>query len=270
MLHGGGTTFSFRLHEETGAGASDIARAYTVAREVFQMREQWDEIQALDNVVDAETQLEMLLEGRRVVERGTRWLLRNRRRPLSIRETVDYFQPGAAILYDSMPRLLGEPDAEPLGRRAEELREAGVPEELAARVASLPSMFAALDVVEVAHETGLDVEAVAAVHFRLGSTLQLHWLRDRVVALPRHDRWSALARAALRDDLFSLHRALTAEVLRSGSVDGDVDQRVKDWIAANPAAERYLTTLADVRVGRVYDLTTLPVAVREARNLIQA
>ena len=42
------------------------------------------------------------------------------------------------------------------------------------------------------------------------------------------------------------------------------------WIAANPGAERYLATLADVRVGRVFDLTTLPVAVREARNLIEA
>src|SRR5213076_769982 len=56
VLHGGGTTFTFRLHEETGAPASDIARAYTVAREVFQMRPQWKEIEALDNRVPAETQ----------------------------------------------------------------------------------------------------------------------------------------------------------------------------------------------------------------------
>jgi hypothetical protein len=29
-----------------------------------------------------------------------------------------------------------------------------------------------------------------------------------------------------------------------------------------------METLSDVRVGHVYDLTTLPVAVREARNLL--
>src|SRR5205814_1113621 len=95
MLHGGGTTFTFRLHEETGAAASDIARAYTVAREVFQMRPQWAEIEALDNLVEADTQRAMLLEGRRLVERGARWFLRNRRRPLPIAETVEYFAPGA-------------------------------------------------------------------------------------------------------------------------------------------------------------------------------
>jgi glutamate dehydrogenase len=138
-----------------------------------------------------------------------------------------------------------------------------VPASLAVRVASLPTMFAALDIVEVARAGGLDVESVAAVHFHLGSSLELHWLRDRIVALPRGDRWSALARAALRDDLYSLHRTLTAEVLKSGS---DVDT----WIAENPGVERYLATLADVRLGRTFDLTTLPVVVREVRQLIQA
>ncbi|HEY0632918.1 MAG TPA: hypothetical protein VGC98_12755, partial [Thermoleophilaceae bacterium] len=263
ILHGGGTTFTFRLREETGAPASDIARAYTVAREVFQMRPQWAEIEALDNRVPAETQLEMLLEGRRLVERGTRWLLRNRRRPLDIADTVADFGPGAAVLYESMPKLLSAPDAEPFARRADELRTAGVPGDLPVRVAALPAMFAALDVVEVARETGLDVAAVAAVHFRLGSELELHWLRDRIVALPRGDRWSARARAALRDDVYALHRSLTAQVLRDGS-------DVEAWIAANPSSERYLATLADVRLGRKYDLTTLPVVVREARHLLEA
>ena len=45
---------------------------------------------------------------------------------------------------------------------------------------------------------------------------------------------------------------------------------MRRWIDANPAAERCLETLNDIRVGHVFDLTTLPVAVREVRNLIQA
>jgi glutamate dehydrogenase len=270
MIHGGGTTFAFRLHEETGAAASEIARAYAVAREVFQMRPQWAEIEGLDNRVPAETQMAMLLEGRRLIERGTRWLLRNRPRPLEIAPAVEYFAPGAAALYDSMSRLLGPPDDEPLIRRAEELRQAGVPGRLANRVASLGTMVSTLDIVEVAEETGLDVEPVAGVHLRIGSHLQLHWLLARIVALPRDNRWRALARAGLRNDLYNLHRALTAEVLRGGQPDGDADERVMEWVAASPAAERLLQTLADIRVGRVFDMTTLPVAVREVRNLLHA
>jgi glutamate dehydrogenase len=249
---------------------SDIARAYTIAREVFGMRPMWGEIEALDNQVAAETQMRMLLEGRRLIERGTRWLLRNRRQPLDIAATVEHFEPGATTLYESVSRLLDPAEAAMLGRKSDELQKAGVPRGIAMRVASLPTMIAALDIVEVATDTGLDVDSVAAVHFRLGSRLELHWLRDRIGELPRNDRWGALARAALRDDLYTLHRALTAEVLRSGPAELDADARVRAWVAANPAAERCIQTLDDIRVGHVFDMTTLPVAVREVRNLLQA
>jgi glutamate dehydrogenase len=270
MAHGGGTTFAFRLHEESGALASEIARVYAAARDIFEMRPQWAEIEALDNVVEADVQIEMLLAGRRLIERGSRWLLRNRKRPLDIGATVHFFAPGAAVLYDAVPRLLGPSDLEPLTARADELEHAGVPPALALRVATLGTMFATFDIVEVAEETGLDVEDVAAVHFRLGERLELHWLRDRIVALPRDDRWRALARAALRDDLYGLHRAITAAVLLQAPPGRTANERTDAWVAANPAAERTLQTLAEIRVGRVFDTTTLPVAVREVRNLLGA
>ena len=58
-------------------------------------------------------------------------------------------------------------------------------------------------------------------------------------------------------------------MLRSESPQADdAHARVEAWVAANPASERALETLADIRVGRVFDLTTLPVAVREIRNLL--
>jgi glutamate dehydrogenase len=270
MLHGGGTTFAFRLHEETGAPASEIARAYAVAREVFGMRPQWHAIEALDNEVRAEVQLKMLLEGRRLIERGSRWLLRNQPAPMDIASTTERYAEGAAVLYDKVPVLLDPADLEPLARRVDELRSAGVADDIATRVASLPHMYAAFDIVEVSDESGLDVQAVAAVHFRLGNRLRLHWLHERIVALPREDRWQAMARAALRDDLYALHRDLTAEVLRSGPRLESPDERVNGWVEAHAGAERCLQTLADISAGRTFDLTTLSVAVREVRELLEA
>src|SRR5690606_36246087 len=46
-----GTTFVFRLAEETGASVPDIARAYLVAREVFDMASFWDAVERLDGKV---------------------------------------------------------------------------------------------------------------------------------------------------------------------------------------------------------------------------
>jgi glutamate dehydrogenase len=270
VLHGGGTTFTYRLHEETGAFASEIARAYAAARDIFQMRPAWADIEALDGLVAADVQISMLLEGRRLVERGSRWLLRNVTRPIDIGATVARFSGGAEVLFESVPELLGESDLEPLEARSERLASAGVPVDVARRVAILPTLFAVFDIVEVADEAAVEVREAAAVHFRLGERLELHWLRDRIVALPRDDRWKALARAALRDDIYGLHRGLTAAVLGAGRSGDDSEAGVEAWIQSNPAAGRTEQTLAEIKVTKVFDTTTLPVAVREVRNLLLA
>src|SRR6185503_9196388 len=64
MVNRAGTTFLFRLSEETGAAGPEIARAFIVAREVFDLRSLWHDIENLDGRVAAQTQLAMLLKTR--------------------------------------------------------------------------------------------------------------------------------------------------------------------------------------------------------------
>ncbi|WP_047863985.1 NAD-glutamate dehydrogenase [Rubrobacter aplysinae] len=270
LVNRAGSTFAFRLSEENGASAPEIARSYTVAREVFGMRRIWADIEELDARVPAETQTRMLLDVRRLLERATRWLLRNRRPPMDIAETVEHFAPGAQELTEELPKLLLEADREALERSVEALTGDGVPEELARRIVSLNSLFSALDIVDVATSTGRAVSEVAAVYFTAGDRLWLHWLRERIDALPRQDRWQTLARAALRDDLYSQQISLTAEVLRStsGEEDESAADAVEAWIEARSApAARAIGMLSDIRNGGVFDLSTLSVALREIRNL---
>src|SRR6202007_1255715 len=88
LVDRGGTTFAFRLAEETGATTSQLARAFAVAREGFEMRSFWAEVEALDNEIEAGTQLQMLIEGRRLVERATRWLVRAYPHAIDIEKTT--------------------------------------------------------------------------------------------------------------------------------------------------------------------------------------
>ena len=50
-----------------------------------------DEIDALDNQIDADVQTRMRLEVRTLVERASRWLVNNRRPPMDIEATVEFF-----------------------------------------------------------------------------------------------------------------------------------------------------------------------------------
>jgi len=218
--------------------------------------------------VPAPTQIQMLLRARTLLERSTRWLIRNRPRPLDVAATVEEFRPGAAALVATVPGLLAAAPREAARRDAAELEAAGVPAELAERVAHLEALFPAFDLVEIAAAAGLGVDEAAAVYFALGDRLELHILHERIAALPRQERWEALARRALWEDLHGERRALTADVLRTNGSGGD---RVSAWIARNAlAVDRCLQVLADVKAGGSFDLATLSVAVREIRNLIDA
>jgi glutamate dehydrogenase len=132
-------------------------------------------------------------------------------------------------------------------------------------------MLPLFDIVEVAGATGRDPELVMRTSFQIGSRLKLGWLRDRILELPRNNRWQALARAALRDDLASLVRILSQEVLEAGGGESSAEQALAAWEAGHGVAvERCLQMISDIQGSRTYDTTTLPVALREVRNLVRA
>jgi glutamate dehydrogenase len=273
MVNRAGSTFASRLRDETGAGPPDVARAYTIAREVFDVRRLWKDLAALDNVVPAQVQLELQAEGRKIIERSALWFLRNRRQPLDIARTVSHFAPGIASLAQELPKLLAPGESEALERLAERFTAARVPAELATRVASLDALFSGLNVIEVAAACGETVETVAAVYFALGYKLDLHWLRDQIARLPADTHWQTLAQGALRDDLYSEQRELTTEVLKRdagdrGADDGDAETLIEAWLADNRSSvERTRAILSDLKEAEALDIAMLSVALREIRNL---
>jgi glutamate dehydrogenase len=271
LVNHAGTTFAFRLQDETGAGAADIVRAYIAACELFGLRALWAEVDALDGKVEAATQVAMLLKARILLERSTRWLLRNRRRPLDITDTVARYAEATSTCAKRLAGLLDPAGLAVAQAHAQQLASAGVPQAVAERVASVEALVPTLDVAEIAASSGLEVTSVAEVYYALGARLELHWLRDRIVALPRDTRWEAMARAALRDDVYAEQAALTAEVVRNGSDGVGARERIDAWSARNrDAVERCLHVLGDIKAAGADDLARLSVAVREIRNLTQS
>ncbi len=263
-----GTTFAFRMGEETGAEFSDVARAYTATREVFGLRELWEEIEALDNEVLARTQAEMYLACTKVTERAARWFVRNRRPPLDIRVNVERFSGAMQALREELPNLMLEGDEEALQGKIRSLTDEGVPESLARRVSLLDSLYSVLDIVDLAEKTNEDTETVACIYLALGDRMNLRWLREHIEKLPRDNRWRTLARAALRDDLYSLQATLTEEIISAIPHGPAPQERIEAWTDGNRrAVDRAIQVVRDVNQNGVYDLSTLPVILREIRNL---
>jgi glutamate dehydrogenase len=79
-----------------------------------------------------------------------------------------------------------------------------------------------------------------------------------------------MARAAIREDLFSAHAALTADVLSAGNGTAMPEQRFKAWESSNAAlVGRARTTLEEIQTSEAYDLANLSVAMRTIRTLLR-
>ena len=90
----------------------------------------------------------------------------------------------------------------------------------------------------------------------------------KVTLLPRTDRWTALARAALRHDVYAALSAITSAVLRSTDQTLPGVERMRIWEQANAErVDRARATLAEALDRDPVDLATLSVALRVMRGL---
>ncbi|GIJ11123.1 NAD-glutamate dehydrogenase [Micromonospora andamanensis] len=268
-INRGGISFVFRVVEETAATAADVIRAYVVVREVFGLRELWDDVEALDNRIDPELQTSVYLDTRRLLDRAVRWLVTNRRSPIDVPAEINRLRDGITRLLPTMETLFYGSERESIAAHIDSLTERGVPRALAERSTRLMYSFGLLDVVETAAGTGRDVGEVASVYFVLSDRFRVDSLLSKISLLPREDRWQTLARMALRYDLYAALAALTAEVLDSTSVDLPPQERVQQWEQSNATsihrAERAMGEFDESRA----DLAALSVLLRQIRTLVR-
>ena len=240
-----------------------------VAREVFDLRALWTAIEALDSSIAADVQLDMLLEGRKLVERATRWLVRSRPRPLDIAAEIERFAPGAALLAETLQGVLHGADRPRSSRRRavrrrRRARRAGRP------VAGLGALFSALDIVEVADATGHrsrrsrpSTTRSARASSSSGSATRSPRSRATTAGRPSRARRSATSS--------------TASTAPSPARRSRPARRARPEARAEPGTRRTgrastgrSRSSSDIPMGGLSSLETLSVALREVRNLIQS
>jgi glutamate dehydrogenase len=268
MVNRVGSTFVHRMQEETGAAAPDVVRAYLVVREVFGFVDLWRAIEALDYKVSDRIQTAMIIDGGRLIVRATLWFLRNHPHLGDLARSIEHYRSGAERIAALFPEILPASEQSAFKAAAGRLEKEGVPPELAGRVAGLDALFSALDIVEVADSLKRDIAQVARVHFALAGELDLPWLRARIGMLPSDNHWQTLAKAALRDDLAGMLRALTADALRSDALSSEPGALIHSWKTRNSVLyTRFQQILSELRAAESPDLAMLSVAMRELRNL---
>ena len=268
MINRGGITFAWRAAEESGAGNSEIIRAFIVSREIFGLTALWESLEALDGLVSTDCQTQLILESRRLLDRATRWFLQSRGGRLNVDEEIAKFSSTVAKLTPLVPDMLRGVERDRAVAIAKKYQAQGVPAELAKRTGSFLDEFSLLDIIEIADREKSDPTVVAELYFALSERYDIDRMLFHITALARDDRWTAYARSALRSDLYVALAALTSRVVQATKDSEAIDVRISAWetmFAEGVARTR--ATLNEIAHSDQNDLATLSVALRAIRTL---
>ncbi len=264
----GGLTYAYQLAEELSASAADAVRAFAVVTAVFDLPATWQAIANLGTAVPTSVADAMLLALRGLLDLASRWLLLHRPQPLAVSVEITRFRPIVQALAPRVLDWLAGREAHHVTAATRRLTGQGVPPELALRVGAGLATFGLLDLVEVAELAEQDAGQLAELYYALSAHLDIDRMLRSVNELPQGNQWHALARLALRDDLYTALREITLHALHTAGAGADPATAIARWEQENSARlSRARAILDEVSDAGSPSLATLSVAVRALARL---
>lgn len=271
MVDNMGITFFHRLAESTGAKASQVARAYIAARDIYDLTDFRIQVDDLDFRVPAHLQLELLQSMVRKVRRATRWFLRNRRSSLQPEREINQFAPVIHAINEALPDVLRGAAREDWDREYGRLTSLGVPARLATTAAMPSNLYSGLGMVEAAQQSNSDALRAAETFYLLADRINLHWFAKQIAEAKVENYWQAMAREAYMDDLEAQLRMLAVAALRLAGDRLSVEEAIEQWMQQQEALiERWRAMIGELQSASGTDFAMFSVALRELLDLAQA
>ena len=265
-----GIGFGSRIREETGATIEDIAKAYVVCVEVFDLYDTWRKLEKLDNVVHENDRYDCFQAVSGLLERSISWLLRNQPADFSVSEVIARYKSDTKILRKVISSVMVGRSRKNYLANKRRFVKYRLPKALAHELVDKTTLASAFDIIEIKSDLQTDTEYVARLFFVLSERLQLHWIRDAISQTIVRTHWNHLAILNLRNDLHANQHNLTELVLQIVENKRHTNKAMAIWEEHNEIAlQRYDSILNEFSAMRSCDFPTISVAVSEVRRLVQ-
>jgi glutamate dehydrogenase len=264
-----GPTFIKSRMNKTGASPAEIAKAYIIVRDAYDLRNSWDTLESLDNKVTAEVQLKAMKEIAQLSEHAISWFLTRLGRDLNIGKDIKSFGEGITELRKNLDKVMTSGLKEMVKQRQAAGERDGLPKTLAKHIALMPVLSSACDIIRISIEQKTDLLDTARAYFEIGDEFHMDWLRQQARFLPSDDHWQAEATSGLVDQLYSCQAFLTVRILKdTGGKLGKDESASKAWVIKHSDQIQRLDSLFTElrRVGTV-DLPMLIIAEQRLRSL---
>ncbi|HEY7998281.1 MAG TPA: NAD-glutamate dehydrogenase domain-containing protein, partial [Pseudolabrys sp.] len=193
MINRGGATLIVRIADQTGALPAAIAAAFAAVRNSFDLIALNSEIDGLDNKVSGKTQLDLYAAVQDLLLDRLVWFLRNVDLKQGLETVIAHYHEGIAQVAAALDGALSKPALAARDARVAELARAGVPDDLARRIANLAVLKAAPDIALVADRAKKPVGEVTATYFATEAFFQLDRVAGAVPGIVVSDYFDRLA-----------------------------------------------------------------------------
>lgn len=273
-----GPTFAQECREKTSAKTSDIAKAYVIVRESFDLRDLWTSIETLDNKIPAMVQLKSFREISHMLERTMMWFLSRQGQTPDINKDIDAYQKGVRMLKDRYEDILTPGILGLVRQNINLFKTEGLPEKIARDIALMPVLGSACDIIRIASAQKADLVQIAKIYFEVGEFFNLDWMRIQASYIPANDPWTIEALDGVIDGLYKAQSGLSVRVLKDmasahkkskpSSKTVKAEPIVAQWVEG-PGANVHAVTpvLAELRKAGSLDLPMLIIAEQKLRNL---
>lgn len=274
MINLGGIAFAFRAMEETTVSAAAVARGFVVMRHVWDFDSVTEALGQVPASVPKEHVCAVALDMRRLLDRSTRWYVTHDFRDKPIADAITRLERPMSLMRANFTSFLHGINLDHSLNRLAHTDSVGLPHDLGIRASELLVSYGLLDISAIAEELQEPVAAVAEVYFAVFERISAIPLLEHITLLPRDTHWEALARAALRDDMYLVLADMTKAVVRhtprSSEATSDPVERIMDWERGNTEqlARVQDTIKAAIKPGPV-DIAALSVAVKLLRAMVR-
>jgi glutamate dehydrogenase len=265
-----GIGFGYRIREETGASIENIAKAYVVCIEIFDLKSTWEQLEQLDNKVPEKHHYECLQAVSGLLERSISWILRNQSIHFDVNHLIERYKTEINILRKSVSNATSGRSRKSYQSRKRQLLKYKVPVDLAEEIIAKTTLASAFDIIEIKSELYSSTESTAKVFYALSERLKLPWIREVISKTIVRNHWNQLAIVNLRNDLHANQRNLTELVMQSVANKRHSKQALTAWESKHTdALERYDNMINELNAMPLLDFSTISVAVSEVRRLVQ-
>jgi glutamate dehydrogenase len=228
LVNRGGPAFVSRLQDLAGCGAADVVRAFTIARDGYDLGRLYAEIDALDGHIDGQSQLALYAAVGRLIDAATLWFLKNAE-DTPIGERIAALRKARGALEPKLPTLLPAVLRDKREERAHGFFKSGAPAKLADRLALLDVAELIPDIAVVAAQGKADLVTSAKAFFDVTESFRISRIEEAVRSINVTDYYDGLALSRAADMIGNARRGIAVSALTADGKSGDP---VGAWLAA--------------------------------------